>query len=70
MSDEGTKLDSSELLPCPFCGSSNLDHGDNWSCGDGYVHCNGCGCTMSSFADDREQDAMRKWNDRKGNKYF
>ena len=49
------------ILPCPFCGGVELESGDNWSCGEGYVHCSSCGVTMSS---DTEESAIDKWNTR------
>lgn len=51
---------------CPFCGSDNFEVGDNWSCGDGYVHCNGCNVTMSAAT---KKDAIRKWNIRVTSRY-
>ena len=52
------KEEDDDLLSCPFCGGE-VSTGDNWSCGDGYVHCDECNVTMSS---DTKQDAIRKWN--------
>lgn len=53
------------LKPCPFCGDSqNLQTGDNWGNGDGYVHCPSCGGHMVAVGacDDRETQAIQNWN--------
>ena len=56
-----------ELLPCPFCGLSDIDlfhdtSGDyekHWSWG---VEC--CNCRMGYQDNYTEQDAINKWNKR------
>ncbi|MBS4016740.1 MAG: Lar family restriction alleviation protein [Dechloromonas sp.] len=58
-----------ELKPCPFCGGTNLETGDNWASGDGYVHCYGCGGHLGVEGDYRlrEEEAIRRWNVRISN---
>jgi Lar family restriction alleviation protein len=57
-----------KIQPCPFCGNEELQIGDNWSCGDGYIHCPACDVTMSCSnimsSKTREQEAINKWNKR------
>ena len=48
-----------ELQPCPFCGSDDLNTGDSWSCGDGYVQCRKCESLVSAESQD---EAFTRWN--------
>ena len=55
------------LKPCPFCGGSRLQTGENWAACDGYVHCDDCGGHMEVNLDEgREAEAIRRWNTRIG----
>lgn len=57
----GNQEKNANLKPCPFCGSIDLDIGDNWCVGDAYVHCNSCGGHIEGK---RELNAILKWNKR------
>jgi hypothetical protein len=56
----------SEIIhPCPFCGEqTNLQTGENWSCGESYVHCNNCEGHISLSG--TVEDAVQMWNRRPG----
>lgn len=62
-----------ELLPCPFCGSENIEpiHYDGewgYSSSKDYVTCCSCGATGGNIEDDNCGDnierAIEKWNHR------
>jgi Lar family restriction alleviation protein len=52
-----------ELLPCPFCGSTNIDctnvgrNIDMW-----YVQCDNCYATFPQF--DSKEESIEAWNTR------
>lgn len=50
------------LLPCPFCGSTNLINGrmtpDSWS----FIFCKDCGGGVRTFK--TEEEAVEAWNSR------
>jgi Lar family restriction alleviation protein len=62
----------SDLLPCPFCGSTRvgiaatqemengkyIEEGRDWS-----VLCDGCGASCSAYCES-EQEAEKAWNTR------
>lgn len=60
---------SEELLPCPFCGRSNIEekqklaaHPWDWS---GFtVQCQGCWCTVYGDDSKSQESARSKWNTR------
>lgn len=54
-----------ELLPCPFCGSTNLSYDGYWCCEfDGfYVRC--LNCDASSTPKGTKSAAKKAWNTRK-----
>ena len=57
-----------ELKPCPFCGSEDVDGGEFLPFGIPsvvpMVACDNCGCRGPFAA--TEEEAIEKWNDRKG----
>lgn len=50
-----------ELLPCPFCGSENIDLSIRWTTVV-FVQCDDCGATFPHF--DNEKEAIEAWNTR------
>ena len=51
-----------EIKPCPFCGSSCVNHGGNYGWGNFYVICNKC---QGMMHDDKSmEDVIEKWNRR------
>ena len=50
----------SELLPCPFCGGSNLAEGFHSP----FVICEDCGAFGPGSADITHEEAVNKWNTR------
>jgi Lar family restriction alleviation protein len=59
MTESTEPQESNDLLPCPFCGSYNLDTGENWGCGDGYVSCEDCNAVVTAYD---KSAAIKKWN--------
>jgi len=56
--------DSPGLLPCPFCGGSDLQKGTGWrGHSEGYVHCRTCGGHIGRTRG-RVKAAMKAWNTR------
>lgn len=55
-------MSAPKLLPCPFCGSSNVGFSeiDDYS----FVICNGCGCGVTSTDTYPELDPVSAWNSR------
>ena len=58
-----------ELLPCPFCGSSDIGYSyiETYSLGSSYgtLGCNSCGCNFPTQHDDAvSDDEIRRWNTR------
>ena len=56
-----------ELLPCPFCGSEDIDpvsiEGSwGYSSSKDYVKCNSCGAQGGVVEDGKLDDAIANWN--------
>ncbi|NOQ52148.1 MAG: restriction alleviation protein, Lar family [Desulfuromonadaceae bacterium] len=52
------------LLPCPFCGGSNLQTGKGWrGHSEGYVHCRTCGGHIGRTRG-QLSGAIKSWNTR------
>lgn len=54
---------TSDLLPCPFCGSERVSH-DNYIRDGRAVHCRDCGAATHAFMPDANATAIAKWNAR------
>lgn len=50
-----------DLLPCPFCGGTELSHGYSWPPEIGVVQCHSCDALVTA---DSEDEAITKWNRR------
>lgn len=52
----------SELLPCPFCGSTNLELSNLSEPDDYFVSCSNC--EIQQIANYKREEAIRRWNKR------
>lgn len=53
-----------KLLPCPFCGGSDLGVGGDYFTDGLSVYCRTCGACFESVDPVSEEEAIEKWNRR------
>ena len=59
------RVERSELLPCPFCGSADIDLVPTYHAGRGTPICTDCGANVGVHDTDEENNAA--WNRRADN---